>query len=109
MKRRARNTESASREIEKLRARFLVVSFSNEGFVAREEMESILATYGEVTVFEVDHPRYVGAKIGIHNLKGERVGRVSHLRNKEYLFVVSTEPGVLPGVREAMRAFEGAS
>ncbi len=95
--------------VERLRARFLVVSFSNEGYIAREAMESILAAYGEVAVFEVDHPRYVGARIGIHNPKGERVGRVSHLRNKEYLFVVSREPDVLPGVRAAMARFESAA
>ena len=92
--------------VARLRARFLIVSFNNEGFVPREAMETILRTYGEVATFEVDFPRYVGARIGIHNPAGERVGRVSHLRNKEYLFVVSTEAGVLPGVQAAMAAFE---
>jgi adenine-specific DNA-methyltransferase len=29
----------------------------------------------------------VGARIGIHNPAGERVGRVSHLRNTEVVFV----------------------
>jgi adenine-specific DNA-methyltransferase len=95
--------------IERLRARFLVVSFSNEGYIARDDLETILTTYGEVAVFEADHPRYVGARIGIHNPKGERVGRVSHLRNKEYLFVVSREPGVLPAVRAAMQAFPSSA
>ena len=75
--------------VERVRARHLVVSFNNEGFVAREEMEAILATRGEVTVIERDYKRYVGAQIGIHNLRGERVGTVSHLRNTEYLYVVS--------------------
>jgi hypothetical protein len=28
----------------------------------------------------------VGAVIGIHNLRGEKVGEVSHLNNREYLF-----------------------
>ncbi|HSS11429.1 MAG TPA: hypothetical protein VLL25_16200, partial [Acidimicrobiales bacterium] len=30
---------------------------------------------------------YIGAQIGIHNLKGEKVGRVSHTRNVEYLIL----------------------
>jgi adenine-specific DNA-methyltransferase len=30
----------------------------------------------------------VGARIGIHNPKGEKVGAVGRLRNVEYLFVV---------------------
>jgi adenine-specific DNA-methyltransferase len=40
---------------------------------------------------EVDSKRYVGAQIGIHNPRGERVGRVSHLRNTEVLFVVGPD------------------
>ena len=36
-----------------------------------------------VEVLAFDSRRYVGAQIGIHNPKGERVGTVSHLRNTE--------------------------
>jgi adenine-specific DNA-methyltransferase len=71
-----------------LDVRHLVVSFSNEGFVDREEMVELLSARGDVFVLERDHKRYVGAQIGIHNPAGEKVGRVSHLRNTEYLFVV---------------------
>ena len=34
-----------------------------------------------------DSKRYVGAQIGISNPDGRRVGRVSHLRNLEYVLV----------------------
>lgn len=71
------------------RARHLVVSFSNEGYIAREEMEALLGTRGRVTVVEHDFKRYVGAQIGIYNPRGDKVGKVSHLRNTEYLYVVS--------------------
>jgi adenine-specific DNA-methyltransferase len=37
----------------------------------------------------VDYKRYVGAQIGIYNPRGEKVGRVSHLRNKELLYIVT--------------------
>jgi adenine-specific DNA-methyltransferase len=37
----------------------------------------------------------VGAQIGIHNPKGKKVGTVSHLKNKEYLFVVTRETDLL--------------
>jgi adenine-specific DNA-methyltransferase len=40
-----------------------------------------------VAVLGFDSKRYVGAQIGIHNPKGERVGRVSHLRNTELLAI----------------------
>jgi len=50
-----------------------------------------------------DYRRYVGAKIGIHDKTGKKVGKVSHLRNLEYLFVAAA-----PGVGLAsLDAFEG--
>ena len=71
-----------------LRARYLVVSFSDEGYLGREEIESMLGAEGEVRVLTHDYKRYVGAQIGIFNPSGEKVGKISHLRNNEYLFVV---------------------
>ena len=70
--------------VERLRSPLLVVSFNNEGYQARPELEALLRTRGEVFVVTRDFKRYVGAQIGIHNPSGERVG-VSHLRNEEYL------------------------
>jgi adenine-specific DNA-methyltransferase len=70
-------------------ARALVVSFNDEGYLPRGELEAMLATRGPVRVIEHDYKRYVGAQIGIHNPQGERVGRVSHLRNKELIYVVA--------------------
>lgn len=74
--------------VERARARHLVVSFSNEGFIDRAAMEALLAVRGPVRVIERDYKRYVGAQIGIYSPSGEKVGRVSHLRNTEYLYVV---------------------
>ena len=47
-----------------------------------------------ITVLTIarDFKRYVGAQIGIHNPKGERVGTVGKLRNTEYLYLVTGEP-----------------
>lgn len=70
-----------------LRAKLIIVSFSNEGFIKREELEAMLIPLGKVEVFQRDYKRYVGAQIGIHNPSGERVGKVSHLNNKEFLYV----------------------
>lgn len=71
-------------------ARHLLVSFSNEGYLPVDEIESLLSTRGPVRRIAVDHARYVGARIGIHNPAGKKVGAVSHVRNKEYLFSVTT-------------------
>lgn len=66
----------------------ILVSFSDEGFIDRNRMEELLSEFGEVEVRDREHQRYVGAKIGIHNQSGTRVGEVSHTRNIEYLFLV---------------------
>jgi adenine-specific DNA-methyltransferase len=69
-------------------ATHLLISFNNEGHISREEMMDLLAVHGDVHVRDVDHPRYVGARIGIYNPDGKKVGRVRHLRNVEHLFHV---------------------
>lgn len=85
--------------ISAVRAPHLVVSFNNEGYFARDEMEAMLRDRGEVLVLEHDFPRYVGARIGIYNPRGEKVGHVGHLRNKEYVFVASADPAALAPLR----------
>ncbi|WP_372707376.1 DNA adenine methylase [Brevundimonas sp.] len=67
----------------------LIVSFNDEGYLGRDQLVGMLSARGEVQVIEIARPRYVGARIGIHNPKGEKVGEVGRLRNVEYLFVVS--------------------
>lgn len=83
----------AARALEELisaaRVNHLVVSFSDEGYISKQQILDILGNWGDVRVIEQDYKRYVGAQIGIHNQKGEKVGKVSHLRNKEYIFTAS--------------------
>jgi adenine-specific DNA-methyltransferase len=75
-------------------APWVVLSFNDEGFLDRQTAEDLLAARGRVTVIARDHPRYVGARIGIYNPAGEKVGRVGRLRNREYLFVAGPgQPG----------------
>ena len=81
--------------IERVRAPNLIVSFNDEGYLARAELERMLSARGPVRVIEIGHPRYVGARIGIHNPKGEKVGTVGRLRNVEYLFLVGERAGAL--------------
>lgn len=72
-----------------LRAQHLIVSFNNEGYLSQGVITELLSERGRVDVIHVDYKRYVGAQIGIYNPSGEKVGKVSHLRNHELLFVVS--------------------
>lgn len=71
-----------------LNTKLIVVSFNNEGFITKKEMEKILSQRGKVLIYEKEYKRYVGAQIGIYNHNGEKVGKVSHLKNKEYIYVV---------------------
>jgi adenine-specific DNA-methyltransferase len=84
--------EALHRLLSAVRAPTLVLSFSDEGFVAREAMEKMLTSLGNgrasVDTVAKDGRRYVGAQIGIYNPRGLKVGTVSHLRNTEYLYLV---------------------
>lgn len=68
------------------RVRHLVLSFSDEGYLSRPELEAMLAPRGKLQVLELDYKRYVGAQIGIHAPSGKKVGKVGQLRNKELVF-----------------------
>lgn len=82
-----RHAQAMREVIDRIDAAVLIVSFNNEGYLSREELTSMLSSRGEVLVLEYDFKRYVGAQIGVFNPAGERVGKVSHLRNKELIFV----------------------
>ncbi|MDP2304675.1 MAG: DNA adenine methylase [Pseudomonadota bacterium] len=92
--------DALERVIRGVRAPHLVVSFSDEGYLSRADIEAMLAHRGEVAVLTHDYKRYVGAQIGIHNPQGQRVGAVSHLRNTELLYVVSADAAAVGRVRE---------
>lgn len=80
-------------------ARHLIVSFNDEGFFDFERIARLLEdVHREVVAVPTDGRRYVGAQIGIHDPKGRKVGRVSHLRNTEFLFVAG------PGASEVVNA-----
>ena len=88
-KRRIR--EALRAVIERVRARHLIVSFNDEGYVTEAELMQMLSARGSVQVLAVDYKRYVGAQIGIYNPSGIKTGKVSHLRNRELLFCVDCE------------------
>ncbi len=86
--------EAALREVvASLRVRWILVSFSDEGFLEPDQIEGLLAERGSVTRQVVPHRRYVGHQIGIYNPEGVKVGTPGHDRNRELLFLVETERG----------------
>jgi adenine-specific DNA-methyltransferase len=79
------------RLLQTTRAKTIILSFSNEGYVTQPQLETLLKETFPTRPFRrksINYKRYVGAQIGIYNPAGKKVGKVSHLRNKEYLYVV---------------------
>jgi adenine-specific DNA-methyltransferase len=73
----------------RVRASVVVVSYNDESWVTPAQLTGWLRDAGheEVRLLTFDRKRYVGAQIGIHGPTGEKVGTVSRLRNREYVFV----------------------
>jgi adenine-specific DNA-methyltransferase len=88
--------------LERLRSPWLMVSFNNEGFHEPEHVHRRLQHHGYVNFVELDFKRYVGAQIGIFNPSGDKVGAVSHLRNKEVLFVVGPDRALVENVFDGL-------
>jgi len=70
-----------------VRARLLVLSYNDESWIALDDLVDMCRVRGHVEVLAFDSNRYVGARIGIHNPAGQRVGSVGRLRNVEYMLV----------------------
>ena len=88
----------------------LVLSYNDESWLELEELEAMCAiqresagggTRREVATLAFDSTRYVGARIGIFDPSGRKVGRVSHLSNQE-LLVIAGRPALVRRVVEAV-------
>jgi len=101
---RVRIHAAMSEVVAAIKAPELVVSFSNEGFLSREQLEAMLSAKGHVRTLSTSFERYVGAKIGIHSPQGKKVGKVSHLENREMIFLVSPDEGRVEAATAACAA-----
>lgn len=91
------NSKPKSREafeyvISNAKADHLVVSFSDEGYFTKADIEEMLSCRGEVLTFAAAYKRHVGSQIGIYNPHGEKVGVAGASKNVEYIFVASKSP-----------------
>ncbi len=77
-----------------VRCRVLILSYNDEAWVSRSELEDMCSHHEFVETLAFDSKRYVGAQIGIYNPSGEKVGKVSHLRNLEYVVVAGSREDV---------------
>jgi adenine-specific DNA-methyltransferase len=69
----------------------IVVSFNNEGYISRQEMINMLSKHGKTIFYTIEYDRYVGARIGIYNNKGQKTGTVGDTKNEEYIFVTDVK------------------
>ena len=98
----------------------LVLSYNNESWLGLEELEAMCSIQNtstepgttpgtartrELATLAFDSARYVGARIGIFDPSGRKVGRVGHLSNQE-LIVIAGEPAL---VRHVVEAAEGGA
>lgn len=86
----------------------LVLSYNDEAWLGVDELEALCGQGGrEVVTLSFDSARYVGARIGIFDPSGVKVGRVSHLSNHE-LVVVAGEGSLVRRVVDGVRQLDQA-
>jgi adenine-specific DNA-methyltransferase len=87
----------------------LVLSYNDESWLDAGELESLCGRGQgrEVAILAFDSARYVGARIGIFDPSGVKVGKVSHLSNHE-LVVIAGEKALVRQVVEAVGQLQGA-
>jgi adenine-specific DNA-methyltransferase len=90
--------------VSRLAAEVVALSYNNESWLTYAELHELCSARGHVEVLAFDSARYVGARIGIHDPSGRKVGTVSHLRNTEYVVLA----GPTSRVRAMARAVESA-
>lgn len=83
-----------AKTISEVKARILILSYNDEAWISLEELRAMCSPRGHVEVLQFESKRYVGAQIGIYNPQGEKVGKVSHLRNLEYVVVAGERDDV---------------
>ena len=73
----------------RVRAQTIVVSYNDESWIGEDEMVSAIleAGFARVKKFAFSQRRYVGAKIGIYDPQGKKVGKPGADRNIENVFV----------------------
>ena len=69
----------------------IVVSFNDEGYISKQEMIGLLEKHGQTKVITIQYQRYIGSQIGIHNKKGEKVGKKGKKQNNEFIFVTDID------------------
>ncbi|HEX3333691.1 MAG TPA: DNA adenine methylase [Acidimicrobiales bacterium] len=88
----------------------LVLSYNDESWLDLDELQAVCAAPGPrseapraTAILAFDSARYVGARIGIYDPSGRKVGQVGHLSNQE-LLIIAGEAALVRQVVDAVRS-----
>ena len=87
------------------KAKTLMLSFNNESWITAQALVQIASERGHVRVLDIDFKRYVGAKIGVFNKAGDRVGEPGESRNVEHILICG-EKKIVEQMHEAGMKFK---
>jgi adenine-specific DNA-methyltransferase len=86
--------DALAQVVRDVRADLVVLSYNDESFCDLPTLVELCRVRGHTEVLAFESNRYVGARIGIYDPSGKRVGKVGRLRNIEYLLVVGNRADV---------------
>ena len=72
--------------VEKLDTKYIMISYSNESIVSKQQMTDLLKKYGKVEILEIDHKRNVMGAIGFSK-SGQKIYK-SNPNVTEYIFLL---------------------
>lgn len=93
-------------------ARLVLVSHNDEAWVTVPELVAMCRARpgaGAVRVLAIAQPRYVGARIGVYNPQGQKVGTVSHVRNTEVIVAAGPAADVDVAMKAGLAAAAASS
>jgi adenine-specific DNA-methyltransferase len=85
---KAKIVDEFNKSIESAKSKYVIVSYSNEGYLTPMDIATTLSNHGKINIKQFQHNRYVGSQIGIYNNLGAVVGTKGKKQNTEYLFIL---------------------
>ena len=76
--------------VEKLKTKHILISYSNQSILTKDQLKDLLSKYGEVKIMSIDHKRNVMGSIG-HSSKGSVISK-DNPNVTEYLFLLTKTP-----------------
>lgn len=79
--------EAFQKTVRGLDAKHLLVSFSDEGYLSKADIEDTLSESRDVECLATSYDRHIGFQLGVFNPQGVKTGEAGPSKNTEYLFI----------------------